>query len=237
MNEIVIRVVYDNRKDNEAMVEGWGFSCLIDLGPRKVLFDTGADQGAFFLNLEKLKINCRDITDVVFSHKHSDHIAGFREVLARVKSGARVFLPKGFPTHALPSNVQVSIVTDWMEIDTQVYSLVLRGGFRLYEQALVIEMGKGLVVVTGCAHPGIIKLLEIAQKRLKRPLHLVLGGFHLFNKRRRFVSKIVDKFKTLQVERAAPCHCSGDGAIAQFQEVYQDRFHKIGTGSILTLPR
>ncbi len=219
------------------MQEGWGFSCLIDLGHRKILFDTGADKNVFFSNLQKLNIQLKDITDVVFSHKHSDHIAGFMEVLENVKKGARLFLPKGFPSYELPLYIQTAIVNEFAEIDIQVYSFVLKGGFRLYEQALALRTSKGLVVITGCAHPGITNLLEAVKKRLEAPIYLVVGGFHLFRKNRKFVDKTVDAFKALKVEKAAPCHCSGDAAITQFQEAYQECFCNVGTGTILTLDR
>lgn len=217
------------------MQEGWGFSCLIDLGHRKILFDTGANQEAFFSNLQKLNIQWNEITDVVFSHKHADHVAGFLEVLGKLKEGTRLFLPKGFPCKGLPPHVQTEIVADFAEIGPQVYSLVLKGGFFLYEQALIVQTEKGLVVITGCAHPGIVNLLEAAKDRLGKPIYLVLGGFHLFRKSRQSVTKIIDKLKSMEVDRVAPCHCSGDAAIAQFQEAYRDHFCKIGTGTVLTL--
>lgn len=237
MNPIAIKVIYDNRKENENMQEGWGFSCLVDLGHRKILFDTGADQAAFFSNLQKLNISCEEITDVVFSHNHSDHIAGFPEVLQSLKTGTRLFLPKGFPAKKLPPHIRTQTINDFLEIDPRIYSFVLKGGFRLYEQALVLKTEKGLVIITGCAHPGIVNLLETAQNRLEKPIYLVLGGFHLFRKSRRYVNNVVEQFKSLQVEKAAPCHCSGDAAITQFQEAYQDRFCKVGTGTILTFDR
>ena len=235
MKPIAIKVIYDNRKENAAMREGWGFSCLIDLGPRKILFDTGADTKAFFANLQTLDIRSEEITDVVFSHKHADHTTGMREILKTLKPGSRLFLPKGFPTWKIPRHLETVIVKDFGEIDTRVFSLVLKGGFCLYEQALVLQTSQGLLVITGCAHPGIVNILEAAQQRLSQPIHLVLGGFHLFRKNRESVSEIVDKFVALHVAHAAPCHCSGDEAIAHFQGVYQERFHKIGAGSILTI--
>ena len=67
MNQIAIKVIYDNRKENETMQEGWGFSCLVDLGHRKILFDTGGDKVAFFSNLQKLNVRSEEITDRFFS--------------------------------------------------------------------------------------------------------------------------------------------------------------------------
>jgi 7,8-dihydropterin-6-yl-methyl-4-(beta-D-ribofuranosyl)aminobenzene 5'-phosphate synthase len=112
---------------------------------------------------------------------------------------------------------------------------VFRGGFFLKEQALILQMEKGLVVVTGCAHPGIVQILTTAQELLKRPLYFVLGGFHLFRTTCNTVKNVVGAFQTLQVKQVAPCHCSGASAMAQFQEAYQDSFYKIGTGTVLKI--
>src|SRR5262245_11530801 len=98
MKQIVIKIIYDNCKTYEGFQEGWGFSCLVDLGYRKILFDTGADSKAFFSNLQKLNIQCDEITDVLFSHKHADHIAGFKEVIGKLNKNSRLFLPKRFRT-------------------------------------------------------------------------------------------------------------------------------------------
>lgn len=237
MNQIIIKIIYDNCKANESLQEGWGFSCLVDLGFRKILFDTGADPQAFFSNLQKLNISCDEITDVVYSHKHSDHIAGFEEVVGKLKKDSRLFLPKKFPSKKIPSTIHTQIVKDFKEIDSGVYSLVLKGGFLLYEQALVIETSKGLVVITGCAHPGIIRILQEVQKRWKHPIHLVLGGFHLFRNKQSQIDEIVDQFKSLNVQVAAPCHCTGGLAIERFHQAFPDSFHKIGTGTVLALSK
>lgn len=234
MSQIVIKIVYDNRKENPAMHEGWGFSCLIEIDRRKILFDTGADKNAFLSNLNELGTPLDDITDIAFSHKHSDHTAGLQEILTSLKNNVRLFLPKGFPISRVPSHVEMNHVSDFAQIDTHVYSFVLKGGFFLYEQALVLQTKKGLVIITGCAHPGIVEYIEAVKSKLNTPIHLVLGGFHLFRKNHRYLEKVVDQFKSLGVKNAAPCHCSGDAAIEHFQAVYKEHFYKIGTGTILT---
>lgn len=235
MKEITIRIIYDNCKENKDLQEGWGFSALIEIPSHKILFDTGNDQNAFFSNAEKMGIDCREITDVVFSHKHGDHIAGCKEILGTVSENCRVCLPKGFPAKIVPQNLQVQIISDFQEIGKDLFSLVLKGGIFLHEQSLIYRTKKGLVIITGCAHPGIINILEAAKKRLKEPLYLVLGGFHLFRKNCLFIEKTIHEFQNLQVRKVAPCHCSGEKTIRRFQEAYQENFCKIGTGSILTI--
>jgi len=235
MKQIIIKIIYDNCRADDSFQEGWGFSCLVDLGHRKILFDTGADSKAFFSNLQKFGISCEEITDVVCSHKHSDHVAGLREIIGKLKSNSRLFLPKKFPTKKLPLTIKKEIVENFKEIDSGIYSLVLKGGLFLYEQSLLLQTQKGIVVITGCAHPGIVRLLTEVQTRLKQPIHLVLGGFHLFRKKQSQIDEIVSQFQALKVQIAAPCHCSGKLAIARFEQAYQDRFYKIGTGTILNI--
>jgi 7,8-dihydropterin-6-yl-methyl-4-(beta-D-ribofuranosyl)aminobenzene 5'-phosphate synthase len=235
MNGITIKIIYDNCKAEEGFQEGWGFSCLVDTGRRKILFDTGANSEAFFSNLEKLGIRCEEITDVVCSHKHSDHIAAFKDVAAKLKKDSRIFLPKKFRAKALP--VHTEIVEDFKEIDSGIYSIVLKGGLFLYEQALILQTPKGLAIITGCAHPGIIQLLHEAKNRFNQPIHLVLGGLHLFRKSQTQIDAIIDQFKALNVNIAAPCHCSGSHAIKRFEQAYGPHFHKIGSGTTLILDK
>ena len=237
MEQIIIKIIYDNCKENKELQEGWGFSCLVDLGQRKILFDSGADSQAFFSNLEKLNIHCDEITDVVYSHKHSDHVAGLEELLAKLRKGSRLFLPKKFPSKKISSTIHTEVVEDFKKIGPGTYSFVTRGGFLLYEQALLIETKKGLVVITGCAHPGIVRLLQEIQQRLNQPICLVLGGFHLFRSKLSEIDEIVGQFKDLKVQIAAPCHCTGNLAIDRFRQAFQNSFYKIGTGTILRLDR
>ena len=231
-----IKILYDNCKENNALQEGWGFSLLLETKDRKILFDTGNDLNAFFSNTEKMGFDYIKITDVVFSHKHADHVAGCKDILERLQDNTRVYLPKGFPLKKIPQKLQVQYVSDFLEIDENLFSIVLKGGLFLYEQSLILQTEKGLIVITGCAHPGIVNILNAAQNKLKKPIYLALGGFHLFRKNHSFIQKVIDEFKSLQVKKAAPCHCSGPQTILQFQKAYQEDFCKIGTGSILSLP-
>ncbi len=233
---ITIKIIYDNCKHNATLQAGWGFSALIEAEDRKILFDTGNDLAAFLSNSEAMGIDCQTITDVIFSHKHRDHITGCEEILQKLRSGTPVYLPKGFPTAKIPGHLPVQTVEGFVQLGPNVFVSSLKGGFFLQEQSLVLQTEKGLVVVTGCAHPGIVEILKVAQQQLKAPIHFVLGGFHLFRSRRSFVDGVVTKFQSLGVQKVAPCHCSGPFAIGQFQKAYQDNFDEIGTGSIINIP-
>ncbi len=233
-----ITILYDNRKANAELKEGFGFSCFIEWNGRKILFDTGGKINAFFDNAEKLKVPLEKVTSVVFSHHHWDHTAGIEQVLNRVPLLTKVYLPDPFSSTLegkIPHQVQVKKVAEFEKIDEEVYLLVQSGGYWLstiYEQAILLKTPKGVVIVTGCAHPGIINIIQETQKRLGK-VHMVIGGFHLHHKWSCSSAKIVKKFQELGVEKVAPCHCAGDTAIAQFEEAYKVNFLRIGTGSVI----
>jgi 7,8-dihydropterin-6-yl-methyl-4-(beta-D-ribofuranosyl)aminobenzene 5'-phosphate synthase len=103
------------------------------------------------------------------------------------------------------------------------------------EQAIAIEIDQGVVILTGCAHPGIVTIVEHIQDMFGKPVYLVLGGFHLKDKSPDEISAIVQAFRRLKVERAGPCHCTGEQAIAAFAKEYGENFVQIGTGTIIEI--
>jgi len=108
-------------------------------------------------------------------------------------------------------------------------------GRSIPEQALVIRTGQGLVIITGCAHPGIVAIVEQAQEMFAEPIHLVLGGFHLGSKNIAEIDAIRRDFRRLGVAQVAPCHCTGERAISMFAAEYGDNFIQTGVGKLIVL--
>lgn len=233
---VKITVLYDNRSDNPALQEGWGFSALVEFQGSKILFDTGGDPDAFFANASRLQLSFSEVTHLLFSHRHWDHVAGIKELAAQLKTNTPLYVPKTFPWILLRKAHKLSrakIVRSHEEIAPNIYALVLRGGFWLYELALVIKTPNGLGVVTGCGHPGIVQILEKAQGLFGEKVDFVLGGFHLLFTPAARCAEIVKQLQNMNVHQVAPCHCSGDHVIRQFQAAYGAHFFKVGTGSVL----
>ena len=51
-------------------------------------------------------------------------------------------------------------------------------GFSIKEQSLILNTPEGLIVITGCAHPGIVEIVKKAKAMLNRDIYLAIGGFH-----------------------------------------------------------
>ncbi|PIP11895.1 MAG: MBL fold metallo-hydrolase, partial [bacterium (Candidatus Stahlbacteria) CG23_combo_of_CG06-09_8_20_14_all_40_9] len=89
-------IVYNNVPYNENLTTAWGFSCLIDLKDKNLLFDTGGDGSILLDNMRKLKTDPKNINIVVLSHIHSDHTGGLWSFLEQ-NNDVVVYLPASFP--------------------------------------------------------------------------------------------------------------------------------------------
>ena len=102
------------------------------------------------------------------------------------------------------------------------------------EQALVLKTNNGLTVITGCAHPGIMKMVDKVKTHFPHePLYLVCGGFHLKESDKRAIEIVIEEFKKSGIRKAGPTHCSGEEAEAVFKESYNADFVPIVVGQEL----
>jgi 7,8-dihydropterin-6-yl-methyl-4-(beta-D-ribofuranosyl)aminobenzene 5'-phosphate synthase len=158
---------------------------------------------------------------------------------ALLETGAKppVYLLPSFPVsfkNQIEQSAQVSEVTPGQFLAEGIWSTGEMGGV-IPEQALVVQTKQGLVVITGCAHPGIVAIAEQAQSMFAEPVRLVLGGFHLGSKSEAEIAAILEDFRRLKVEMVAPCHCTGESAIQMFATEYGKNFIRVGVGSLIRL--
>ena len=94
------------------------------------------------------------------------------------------------------------------------------------DQAIVINIkGKGLVVLSGCAHSGIVNTVEHARQISKEErVHAVIGGFHLARAEEEEIQKTIDYFFEIKPELVVPGHCTGLKAISRFAQDLPDQF-------------
>jgi 7,8-dihydropterin-6-yl-methyl-4-(beta-D-ribofuranosyl)aminobenzene 5'-phosphate synthase len=113
-----------------------------------------------------------------------------------------------------------------------------------HELVLVIEEDDGIVIFSGCGHPGVLNMVHAARQQFqKQRIKAVIGGFHLmygsssedFTQNSRDASVIADRLVQLGCERIISGHCTGDQATAVFKEKLKDRHVALSTGSELDL--
>jgi len=242
LGTVRLTVLYDNNPYDGRLETAWGFSCLIE-GPEKtVLFDTGGDGAILLSNMKTLGIDPKRVDVVVISHIHRDHCGGLEALLAR-NNAVVVYLPESFPSAMKDvvrrAGAKLVEVSGSVRICENVYSTGELGrGLR--EQSLAIRTGKGLVVVTGCAHPGVVNVVRKARELCRDNVYLVLGGFHLCGLGASEIGSVVRGVRAEGVAMVAPCHCSGDTARREFARVYGERFVPLGAGfrgEVSSLPK
>lgn len=87
------------------------------------------------------------------------------------------------------------------------------------DQTLVFDTDKGLVVLDGCGHAGIINTLEYARRQFRQaPIHAALGGFHLFEADDAKLEWTAGKLKELQLAQLMGAHCTGIESVYQFRK-------------------
>jgi 7,8-dihydropterin-6-yl-methyl-4-(beta-D-ribofuranosyl)aminobenzene 5'-phosphate synthase len=236
-NEIII--VYDNNPFDSRLETGWGFSCLVRLPKRTILFDTGGDSATLLYNMFQLQINPKEVEAVVLSHGHGDHVGGLGGFL-ELNSNVTVYLPRSFPQMFKDDvsylGAKVEEVYQAGELMPGVYSTGELGG-GIKEQSLIITTSQGLAIITGCAHPGVVPIIQRAKEVVPdSKLYLALGGFHLGGVSPAEMESIIASFRRLGVARVAPVHCSGDQARQIFEQRYGTGYIESGVGKIIPLP-
>ena len=233
------KILYDN-KAKRGLLSGKGFSCLID---GRILFDAGGDPNSLLENMDRLMVSIPDLEAIVISHEHWEHTGGLWEILKRNR-GLKVYVCPSFtdtfakcvkelggrllhPEHPLAITENIFVTGP------------LKGTHRevsIYEQALVIKGEKGVSVITGCAHPGIIEVLKCIRTEMKiDKFYMVLGGFHLMEYEREEITGVISELRNLGVKKVGPTHCTGEKAIRMFSGKYHGDFIPVKAGHIIQL--
>jgi len=235
LDKLRITVVYDNNPGAPGLRAEWGFACLVEGADKRILFDTGGDAPVLLANMDSLSIDPGDIDVVVLSHKHEDHTGGVRALLG-VNPDVMLYVPESFSgefkSEMREAGAEVIEVKSPLEICGGVYSIGQMGTL-IKEHSLALATDRGLIVITGCAHPGIVSIVERAREAIGGDVLLAMGGFHLRRDSDDTLDEVIAGFRDAGVLYAAPCHCSGDRARERFGQAYGDNYLELVVGTVL----
>jgi len=209
-----ITIIYDNEVSEEGLEADWGFSCLVEVYGKKILFDTGADGSILISNMKKLDIDPKVVEEVFISHSHWDHIGGLSDFLRINK--VRVYIP--WSCQKPPGALEVINIKEPIKIYENIFST---GELQNIEQSLVVKTEKGLVIIAGCSHPRVKNILEAASD-FGDP-KMLIGGLHGFS-----------EFDLVEdLELICPTHCT------QFKSEIRSRYPKKyisgGAGKVINI--
>ncbi len=234
---IEITVIYDNNPFETGLEPALGFSCFIEGIEKTVLFDAGGDSLLLLRNIKRLRINPRDVDLIFLSHIHRDHVGGLYGILEK-NTAVTVFLPKSFPKEFKEDikkhGAKIVEVQKHVRICKNVFSTG-ELGTSIKEQSLIVHTNRGLIVITGCAHPGIVTVIKRAKNIIEDEVLLVMGGYHLGGESKAKIENIISHFKKLGVRYVGPCHCTGDKAMKLFQREYGKNFIHVGVGKVINI--
>lgn len=132
----------------------------------------------------------------------------------------------------------------WVAKTTEVapgFHLILLKGpwgvdLDVMEISLAIDTPEGIVLVVGCSHPTIEKIVETAKAAINKPIHLVIGGLHLLPAKDEETQRIATALHdTWKVQWMAPVHCTGEPAFEIVKKTFGDHYLYAGLGTVLDL--
>lgn len=131
-------------------------------------------------------------------------------------------------------------ITETTEISPGFHLILLKGPWGVdldvMEISLAIDTPDGLVLVVGCSHPTLEKIVEAAGAAINKPIHLVFGGTHLLPAKPDEITRIATSLRDKwNVDWIAPVHCTGEPAFAFLKQSFGDRYLYAGLGSTLVL--
>ncbi len=169
-------VLYDNDAA-PGFEASWGFSCLVRRGDMTVLFDAGWDGSLLVRNMRRCGVDPTQIDHLVISHQHWDHVGGVPQVLHPEMT---VWMPAG-PSKRISDEIETRCKVVRVEGPCQIAPGIRSTGLlgdAIPEQSLLLDVAGGLFVLTGCAHPGVDRILLAAATQ--GSVVGIAGGFHDF---------------------------------------------------------
>jgi 7,8-dihydropterin-6-yl-methyl-4-(beta-D-ribofuranosyl)aminobenzene 5'-phosphate synthase len=221
----------------ESVVDGKTTACM---------FDYGLDPVGVMNNVELLGLDLGKANAFSLSHGHFDHWMGAVSILKQNQSR----IPAGTPFYVgeeafarryslRPGTKEAAEIGQLNKGDIEALGLkvveVKPDDFR-GEQAIFFDVkGKGLVVLSGCAHAGIVNTAKHAQKISgSDKIHAVMGGFHLINAKPEVIQQTVADIKAMKPDYIIPTHCTGFEAISTFAREMPAQFNLNTAGTRYT---
>ena len=209
-----ITIIYDNTAFRKDLQADWGFSALVEVKKRKILFDTGANGRILLSNMEKLKVNPEEIEDVFISHPHWDHTGGLSSFL-QLNNKVKLWIPSYFSE--AKNAREVIEVKEPTKLYEGIYST---GELEGIEQSLCVKTEKGGVIIAGCSHPRMEHILKTASQFGK--VYGIIGGLH---------GTSPESLKNLSL--ICPTHCTQYKS--QIKSLYPEKYIEGGAGKIIEI--
>jgi 7,8-dihydropterin-6-yl-methyl-4-(beta-D-ribofuranosyl)aminobenzene 5'-phosphate synthase len=238
MNTPLITILFDNYPGLPGLKQLWGFAALIRLPGQTILFDTGSNGRVLLQNMAALRLSPESVDLLFLSHPHWDHMGGLDSLL-ECNPDVTVILHEGFSKHlihdlrTLCREVRV-VGPESCRLAPGVFSTGMLDS-QPPEQGMVLDIEGVTAAISGCAHPGMERIVERAARVLGQPVGWAIGGFHLMYSDAAAIDRTIRALKTLGVTHVVPTHCTGDEAKAAFLRAFGAHCLEGGVGREIRL--
>lgn len=240
-----ITTIVDNDTTQPMLKTSWGLSFFVELfsnePPQKnvVLADTSGSFKTFAENASELNIDLSQVEAILITHWHKDHCGALTKVLELIPQGIPVYTPLENPGEEkaikkaggtpIPSENPTNIVKGCITTGR------IKNEKTIAEHSLAINVkNKGLMILVGCSHPGVCKIVQQAQKITEnKPIYGVAGGFHISSKEEGI--KTSECLNEANLSLISPCHCTGETAKKTMKEILGKKYMENGSGTIITI--
>lgn len=234
---VTVKVVYDNYVKVDGLKSDWGYSIVIEGLEKEILFDAGTKPDIFKFNFNKMGIDAQKIDLIVFSHEHGDHTEGLPAFI-QMKTNIPVLIPFSFSDQFKSKMVSSGLTPVLVKEPAKICENLYTSGefaYEIPEQALVLNTKDGLVVMTGCSHPGIVEMLKKIKSAFNKNIYMVFGGFHLLDKSEEEMNRIIAELKSIGITKCGATHCTGDEQIQMIKDAFGTNFVELGAGNSIII--
>ncbi|MDD3233014.1 MAG: MBL fold metallo-hydrolase [Candidatus Methanomethylophilus sp.] len=217
--------IYDEgAKPDTRFIGAQGFAMVIDVDGQRTLFGTGRRGRYLAHNLSQADLTADVFDRLAVSHGHLDHCGGFRELIAE-RTPTAPKLPVYAPVSAWDRKGHIRVdglyggtdeagryerhdVYDWTDLSEHLAlspALPFDGGA---ECVMVIRGATGPVVICGCAHPGLQKIVDVVKARYSVPPQTFIGGLHIGKKNDKRADECAQVFESCGCKRLYLNHCT-----------------------------
>jgi len=275
--ETRITIVCDNSISRSGFVGEHGFSCLIERGDERFLFDTGPGL-SLPINLKTLNKHLSGLSRIFISHGHYDHTGGLLWATQQTNGIKVVAHPAIFSRHmvidpaapgkparyigcpfsreeleqygaefdfadhtgeTLPGTWFVTGMDRDPDKSPQDHRLVVPEGEGFVQDpieddaSLLVETGAGPVLVLGCAHAGVLNILDHVREKMGIcRLRAILGGTHLMFYGPEDLPRVMDELERFSIGLIGVSHCTGFQAAVALCNRFGDRFTAASAGRV-----
>jgi 7,8-dihydropterin-6-yl-methyl-4-(beta-D-ribofuranosyl)aminobenzene 5'-phosphate synthase len=237
LNSVRVTTLVENDVWKTGLTFSWGISLYVETykGEERhtVLMDTSGSFATLSNNASKLDMKLSGVEAVFISHWHGDHCGSLSHVLPLLRRSTPVYVPSENSSgirKIKEAGGAPMICSEPIEFMEGVISTGEIGGWTSEHSLLTNVKDKGLVILTGCGHPGIVNIVKRAQQvsGVSRAL-AVIGGFHISV---REALETADLLRKIGAELVSPCHCTSGNVKRVLSDKLGKRCVKNGSGKI-----